>query len=62
MITQDKAIAKQELPEDFTSAWASVLLDLWEKRSRPDRRADVAHQDDHQTKSTPVTEDVADDE
>lgn len=61
-MTQDKAIAEQELPEDFTSAWASVLLDLWEKRSRPDRHSDVSHRDDHQTKSTPATEDVSDHE
>jgi len=61
-MTQDKAIADQELPEDFASAWATVLLDLWEKRSRSHRHSDVSHQDDHQTKSTPVTEDLVDDE
>lgn len=25
---------KQELPEDFTSAWASVVLDLYERQKR----------------------------
>lgn len=61
-MTQDKAIAEQELPEDFTSAWASVLLDLWERRSRPDPHVDASHQDDHQTKSALVKEDAAHDE
>ena len=28
-----------ELPEDFTSAWATVVLDLWERRQSPERRA-----------------------
>jgi hypothetical protein len=33
--TQDKpAVDQQELPEDFTSAWASVLLDVFEKQRK----------------------------
>jgi hypothetical protein len=36
--------ALPELPEDFTSAWATVLLDIWEKQSpgRSDQRDDGA--------------------
>jgi len=33
--TQDQQpVDEQELPEDFTSAWASVLLDVFEKQQR----------------------------
>jgi hypothetical protein len=29
----DRTDSGPELPEDVASAWANVLLDLWEKRS-----------------------------
>jgi len=54
--------AVDQLPEDFTSAWATVLLDLWEKRSRADRDTGDLNDDVHPSHSIPVMEDIADDE
>jgi len=48
-----------ELPEDFAAAWATVLLDLWEKRQSQERRdAEQSTEAAHAT----VMEEVADGE
>jgi len=48
-----------ELPEDFAAAWATVLLDLWERRQAQERRdAEQSTDASHAT----VMEEVADGE